>query len=818
MFAFPGPRPTVLRTGSNRARIVVLLLLAAACSCLAAGNLLTNPSVELDADTDGLPDGWSVHREAVGSLVPEASHGERAARFTEGYVVLSQDLQIEELAGKTIGVRVDAKSADGATFGLFVGYMHVSPDGKKTWRNHRMCWDRPLTAEYATFRLRRRVTADVIGPRLWVAFYRSNRKGTITIDNATLVMGDRDPEEQVRFTRIERDWRYLRKRAQAAERLTEAKAEIAAIVTEVRGVEDACFAGDADVLERVETLERRREALSARVNQLAFPGARVVAAWSEPYSRLAPDEIAPADASATVRGMTALQGEYLAQGIVAASCSPTPERARVTVHGLSPGQFAIVVRKQVFQETWYKKQDELLADPLALLPRDGDAWLLELAPGETAKLYLGIHCLAGPAGAEGTVGIAVGDRQVSRLPFAVTVLPNAASELPAFGNLSCIYTNTSVAAHSPELVAADLGAHGVTMMEFAFPPPCTFGPDGELLSMDFTQQELWLKAYCPHVERMGIFYAPGYNKLEQADGTVLEPQSEPWKRALVSLIGGVLERAAALGYGRERFALWTFDEPHSSTLDASPDESVTNAAKVMQLFRRAFPDLQQTMTLTYYAFPRDVEALAPTIDVVVPHWPYPTSLKKGLAPPDYNPRQVFADKVKPLLEREREKRGMQIWSYHVAGGKSDDVLLRNRAYPIRMVGAGQTGIGHWAYNVPRGSTWDDTDGGGVDYVFVYDGTEDHPANRACNPTRETIVPSIRWEAVRAGIQDARVLLHLERTVASGHLPPLIEADVTKVLETVRAMAADDSRITWEATSHVSREARRLLTLVSSPRP
>ena len=60
------------------------------------------------------------------------------------------------------------------------------------------------------------------------------------------------------------------------------------------------------------------------------------------------------------------------------------------------------------------------------------------------------------------------------------------------------------------------------------------------------------------------------------------------------------------------------------------------------------------------------------------------------------------------------------------------------AYPLRAFGAGERGVGTWAYNVPRGTTWDDTETG-VDYILVYDGKEDHPTNRALNPTGEVVV-------------------------------------------------------------------------------
>jgi hypothetical protein len=143
-------------------------------------------------------------------------------------------------------------------------------------------------------------------------------------------------------------------------------------------------------------------------------------------------------------------------------------------------------------------------------------------------------------------------------------------------------------------------------------------------------------------------------------------------------------------------------------------------------------------------------------------------------------------------------------------GKSNDVLRDSRAYPIRAVGSGMTGVGTWAYNVHNGSTWDDTDGTMVDYIFVYHGTEDHPLNKRLNPTGESVVPSIRWEALRAGIQDARVLLHLKSVAAADTCPQDLKADIERVVEIVEALGKDGADITWEKVAEVSRRARQLL--------
>jgi hypothetical protein len=201
--------------------------------------------------------------------------------------------------------------------------------------------------------------------------------------------------------------------------------------------------------------------------------------------------------------------------------------------------------------------------------------------------------------------------------------------------------------------------------------------------------------------------------------------------------------------------------------------------------------------------------MAPHLDVALPVFDWPAKLMRN-APPSYNPRKAFTESIWPMLNAEREKRSMEIWSYHVASGKSDDVLLDNRAYPIRAVGAGMTGVGTWAYNVYTGSTWDDTDGRPwVDYIYVYDGGEDHPLNNQLNPTGERVVPSVRWEALRAGIQDARLLLHLKTVAARDTCQADLKVDIQDLLNRVEGMAADDGAISWTAVAEVARLARQL---------
>ncbi len=793
-------------------KLAVAIMLIAALVPITAGaaplNLLVNGSLDQDADGDGLPDGWSIHKDTVGELVAEDGRG-MVARFTDGYNVLAQDLQIEDLPGKVIRLRVDARSDDGAKLGVLVGYLSTGADGKAVWRNHHMAWDRALTDEYTTFRLNRAAPAEAVGPRVWIGIYRSNREGTLTVDNVAAAVNVATPEDEVSFQIMERGWRYLGERAEKARARVGESPELPAIVAACDEMDERFFAYDPTLLGTADELELQRQALSAQLNGLVNPGTDLVASFADACKRLDPGELAPVDPPAPEPILT-LPGEHHAIGLTLASAATDAVPCTVSVSGLPAANFEVAVRRQGFMETWYKKHQDVLADPLPLLPTVADGWEIVLAPGEIAKLYIDLHCLAGPAApAVATIRVNRPGGEPIELMQTVMALAAPPKPLPHFGHASFIYTTMNLAAHSPAETSADLGSHGVNMIEFAFMPDCKFSAEGELLSANFARQDRWMKEYCPNVERMMIFWAPTYDKFEIADEVMLEVGSEAWERAFVNLFTAFFEHTAELGYGMDRFSILPVDEPHSATYADSPDEAIAHTVQVMKLCRASFPDLQQVVTLSLYTVPTDVAEMLPYMDIAIPHWPYPTKLKPSFAPPEYNPRQAFADETWPMLLAEREKRGMQIWSYHVAAGKTDDELMYNRAYPLRAVGAGWTGIGHWAYNVSRGgTTWDDTDEG-VDYIFVYDGTENSPLNDELNPTGEIVVPSIRWEGVRAGIQDAKLLLYLREFASTDQCAAALKTRIQSLLADVRALAEDDANITWDAVADVSRETYAL---------
>jgi hypothetical protein len=229
----------------------------------------------------------------------------------------------------------------------------------------------------------------------------------------------------------------------------------------------------------------------------------------------------------------------------------------------------------------------------------------------------------------------------------------------------------------------------------------------------------------------------------------------------------------------------------------------------MRQVEAAIPELEIFQTLTYYAFPEDVEAIGPTLDFACIALPWPEKLRRN-APPTYNPRQAWAEEIGPLFEQRREETGMTLGSYHVASGKSDDLLAWNYAYPLIALGRGMTGVGHWAYNVGRASTWHDWDGTGavrLDYIFVYDGTENHLRNELLNPTGERIVPSIRWEALREGIQVAKLLLALREARDAGEMAPTLAGEVDALWGQIAGVEPGSERLTPAWVAEIGLRAR-----------
>ncbi|MCK5801374.1 MAG: hypothetical protein KAI66_01015 [Lentisphaeria bacterium] len=798
-------------------RILWAVFMALPCVCAFAQLGFLNASFEEDFENDEVPDHWEIPESTRVELVPDCTHGVKAAHFTDGYIVAAQNFEVKSLKGRKLIVSFDAKGAKGAQLGCQLGFFHTMKDGNRKFVYGRPMWNRVLGAAYEHITFRYVFPESALDGRVWVALYRSNRTGELWLDNASISDSKITPEQRKELVPLRREFGYLKARAEAAAARTSeaASAELVRCVADSANIVRRCDDDDASLLEGKPQLLARLSARQALVNGSLIGKVPFASFASRACERLTPDAVPPVK-KAPPRTHVLLKGERVALGLTSFNCLDRPLELTVRVE-TGDGFQVEAVRQQVFHDTWYTKGKIRLADALPLLSEEEGRWLLPVKPGAAGTLFVLLRALPGTVGEGRAVVTLSGMSHTTRTEFPLRVLDASVPADVALEHMQFIYPEMPPAGAHPEETARDLAAHGVTGIEFPYIPKVTFRRDGSIATADFagSVQAQWLEAYGKHIPHLMIFWEGRYKHFpvegeEESylpfisdDGTI----AVEWKRAYAELLKGWLEFAQTRGFPTSQFVMLPDDEPSSKAEFATaPGAEVRRAVEIYKLTRKIAPELQQAVTLSDYAGPGDVRAVAPEMDIVMPLWPYREKLTRW-APKEYRPREEFSKTIYPILEAQRRARGMQIWSYRVDAGKTAGVLESGRAYPIAAVAAGFTGVATWAYNVSRGKTWDDTDKGLLDYSFIYDGTEDHPQNHADNPVGEMIVPSIRWEAMRLGMQDAAVLLRLKSLAEKDEA---LRKRCDAVMAPARRWADDPSTMTFQGVFKLARAARVLL--------
>jgi hypothetical protein len=736
-----------------------------------------NPSFEEDAGNVGNPDGWEIHKDArVKVQSGDASNGNRALLVEDGYVAVYQNLQIPKLAGQTLSFSIDAKAVSpDAVFGVRIGF--ATEDGK--WNDAVLLWNKPLTEKYQTFTATRPFPANAKAGRLYLGIYRSDKKSAFLVDNVRLQVGGGLPESEVRrAVALARDAGYFLNRLDAAAK-NQTIVQHANWQADAQKIEREAESQNALLSEKFEDYESQIVSLNAQLFAVLAKDKSLMVAWAQPFERLAPDAL-PRAGSTPGTDVVALRGEHRALGFDVASTAATPRRISIGLQGLPP-QSRATWRRQVFTETWYTKGKTVVADPVTQLASEAGSTLLDIAPGEIARLLLDINVAESTPAGDYVLqiffsqnGNILETRKATLRVLAQTAPPRRMAHYE-FG-----YTTERPISTFGDAAVRDLVAHGVTDIEWAYMPKAVFDEQGNLISIDFSLYDELLKSFGPSPIRLNVFWQPAYAKFTTDTGQTLEILSPAWKNAFAQSFAAWLKRAEEKGVGAERITVLIKDEIHSKSLENAPDAGIQEYVEISKFFKEKFPQIKNYLTLSFYAFPADVKASLPYVDVIMPHLPQPEKLTRN-APPSYNPRLAFAGEIYPML---RAQKDLQLWSYHVASGRSDDIAAKgpwNRAYPLMAAATGHTGIAVWAYNAFNKSTWDDTDGSLLDYNFIYDGQEKNPLNEKWNVTEEIIVPSLRWEALRAGLQDADIVLALQQALQSDKLETVSREKVLEVL-------------------------------------
>jgi hypothetical protein len=381
------------------------------------------------------------------------------------------------------------------------------------------------------------------------------------------------------------------------------------------------------------------------------------------------------------------------------------------------------------------------------LPRLRDGKILSLAPGETRRLWMTISNKGVPAG---TYKLKLSLRDASGATEVIPIQFNVADTVLAPDPNLNVYTYAYLTRKSSrdfrKEALEDLKRH--YQNTYVVPLLPKYNPRTE--DIDFSGIIEYLKPL-GDARRILFFWNCETGKVPfcPAKGW----GSEKWRNTLRRVISRWYSALKSAGFGKEKVVMYPFDETYDNKCCGGRSEyqalaDVADELHAIDPLIKVFMDPvgfnEEDM--------RSMRVLADKIDVWAPvqelyhdggkkGWPHPYSLQEKLTA-----RRFFQN---------LKSKGKTIWSYQCSGpNKTLDVNGYFRQYPWRAWCHGITGLGIWSYNNIRGkSSWSDEDGG--DFTFVYE-MRDAPDDIPRKPF-EPLIPSRRWQAYRAGIQDYLLL-------------------------------------------------------------
>jgi hypothetical protein len=216
------------------------------------------------------------------------------------------------------------------------------------------------------------------------------------------------------------------------------------------------------------------------------------------------------------------------------------------------------------------------------------------------------------------------------------------------------------------------------------------------------------------------------------------------------------------GWGYDDYAFYLLDEPG---LDYGPNVAILVDAG--ELFREADPKLRTYTDPVPGLSWQDFERIEPLVDLWAPNM----RLVSGLLSGDPRIKRILAAK--------------SVWSYEcVSQVKSLSPLRYNRANAWRAKFFRLGGIGFWTHSTAEVDLWFSGKSINDEYCLVY------PGNL---PT-----PSVRWEAVRDGLQDVSAIALLEQAVQKNRQAGKHAEEVREAEETLRIALRDVMELSDEA--------------------
>jgi len=371
------------------------------------------------------------------------------------------------------------------------------------------------------------------------------------------------------------------------------------------------------------------------------------------------------------------------------------------------------------------------------LPALGEASLVSIPPRRAVKIWLSIDAHgAQPGNYTGLVSVASLKADVKRieLPVRVEVLSLRLSQEFPLALCTWDYVPNRWFPSRSKAVLDDMNRHGVNVFPRSIIPPGRVDLAGKL-TIDWPG----LDAELDRLKGRGrILFHLNHPPIEFA-AKKTDDEKRPFE---LEYIRSLRDHLRERGWGYADYAFYLLDEPG---LDYGTNVPVLLDAG--SLFREADPKLLTYTDPVPGLSWKDFESIEPLVDVWAPNM----RLVSGLLSGDPRIARIMKQKT--------------VWSYEcVSQVKSLSPLRYNRANAWRAKFFGLGGIGFWTHSTTQEDLWLGGKGMNDEYALVYPG--------------ELPVPSVRWEAVRDGLEDVAAMSllegHLQRHRKAGTRPALVK--------------------------------------------
>jgi outer membrane protein assembly factor BamB len=474
--------------------------------------------------------------------------------------------------------------------------------------------------------------------------------------------------------------------------------------------------------------------------------------WAvQPYAGFDETQLCPpVSAAPSVAIDNIYQGEADQGACIVASTSPRTIRSRVILDPLITREgkpFAgTVTMRQVIPTGSFN--GELAGDAL---PEVGDAGVVTIPPNTAIKLWLSIETLnSAPGCYNALLKVIPLQPGVDTLKMPVQMeIQDLAMRRP-FSLKLCTWDYVPNNWFQSSAVAAldDMAKHGVNI----FPrtsciPPGVVQADGKL-AIDWSVLDVELERL--HDRGIILF------QLTHPPITFSGSPSDAQKRAKeIEYLHAFRDRLSAKGREYDQYGFYPVDEPgldFGKMLWVLVDAAtlIHEADSRFRLYTDPVPSLCR----------QDFERILPLMDIWCPNMRLVSGLVSG------DPR------ILKIMQS-----GRPVWSYEcVAQPKSISPLCYNRANAWRGKFFGLSGIGFWTHSTSPFDMWFTSKTLNDEYALVYPGLQP--------------VPSVRWEAVRDGLEDVTAITILQEQIEKHKQNETASALVNEAKQIIRRALVD----------------------------